>query len=147
MIRSDFRGRRRAERRLRLGLWFLTLSAAIPGIWALLAPRSFFDDFPGFGFAWVTLLPPYNQHLITDVGAFYLAMAVLLGVAAVKMERRLSLAALSAWLVFATPHLIFHLTHLEGLENTDAIGQTASLGLLVLMPLMMLPMVGRAERF
>ncbi len=131
---------------MRLGLWFLALSAALPGVWALLGPRSFFDTFPGFGFAWVELLPPYNEHLVRDVGAFYTAFAFMLGVAALRMDRRLSITTLVGWLVFAVPHLLFHLTHLDGYETTDAWGQTFALGLLVLVPLMILPQASRSTR-
>lgn len=131
---------------MRLGLWLLSLSAVLPGVWALLGPRSFFDTFPGFGFAWVSLLPPYNEHMVRDVGAFYTAFAFLLGMAAVRMERRFSVAALVAWLVFALPHFIFHLTHLDGYETTDAWGQTLALGFLVLVPLVILPQAARSSR-
>jgi hypothetical protein len=147
MIRSDFRGRRRAERRVKAGLWFLAASAAVPGVWALFSPRSFFTDFPGFGFAWVALEPPFNQHLVTDVGAFYCAFAVLFGISALKMDRRLTIPLLGAWLIFSVPHLLFHLFHLEGLESADAIGQSASLGVVILIPLLLLPLVARTERF
>jgi hypothetical protein len=52
----------------RTALVVLALSAAFTGLPAALAPRTFFDDFP-FLSAWVELLPPYNEHLVTDVGA------------------------------------------------------------------------------
>ena len=47
---------------LRIGLALLAASQALVGVWALLAPRSFFDDFPAFGRTWVALLSPYNEH-------------------------------------------------------------------------------------
>ncbi|MGH2754426.1 MAG: hypothetical protein ACRDLB_08320, partial [Actinomycetota bacterium] len=113
MSLSHFRGRRRASRSVRGGLVFLGLAAGLPGVWALFAPRSFYNDFPGASFAWVSLLPPYNEHLIRDVGAFYLGFSVLLLAAAVMMDTRVTRVALSAWLVAAVPHFIFHLTHLD----------------------------------
>jgi hypothetical protein len=33
------------------------------GIWGLLAPHSFFNDFPGAGHHWVSALGPYNEHM------------------------------------------------------------------------------------
>jgi len=48
---------------LRAGLVFFTLVQTLVGGWILLSPRSFYDDVP-----WVAMLPPYNQHLMTDLG-------------------------------------------------------------------------------
>lgn len=146
MVRSDFRGRRRAERRVRAGLWFLALSALVPGIWALFFPRAFFEDFPGFGFAWVSLLPPYNQHLVTDVGGFYLAFGVMFVICAVKMDRRLSSVVIAGWLAFSLPHLIFHLTHLSELGSNDKLWQSLLLALLVILPAVMLVWSRRSDR-
>ncbi len=146
MVRSDFRGRRRAERRVRAGLWLMAVSTAVPGIWALIFPRAFFDDFPGFGFSWVRMLPPYNQHLTTDVGGFYLAFGVMFVVCAIKMDRRLSSVVIVGWLVFALPHLIFHLAHLSELGSNDKVWQSVLLVSLVLLPAAMLVWARRSER-
>jgi hypothetical protein len=40
------------------------------------APAGFFSRFPFAGHAWVALLPPYNEHLVRDVGALSLALIV-----------------------------------------------------------------------
>lgn len=144
-VTTDFRGRRKAHRRLRLGMVFLTLSALYPGVWALLAPRSFFDDFPGFGYSWVELFPPYNEHLVRDVGGFYLGFGILLAAAAFTLGRRLVTVSLLAWLAFSIPHLIFHITHLEGLSGDDAVGQTVTLALVTLLPIYLLTIVRRSE--
>jgi hypothetical protein len=53
-----------------------------------LVPRTFYDDFP-FGRAWVEMLPPYNEHLVSDVGGFYLGFALLFAWAAVSLHRAL----------------------------------------------------------
>ena len=145
MSLTNYRGRRRASRLLRAGLVFLGLGAALPGLWALFAPESFYEDFPGAGFAWVELLPPYNEHLVRDVGAFYLGFAVLLFTAAVLMDARITRVALVVWLVAAVPHFIFHLSHLDGYETSDAIGQSVALGLGVVIPLFLLPLVKKAR--
>jgi hypothetical protein len=123
----------------------LGLGAAVPGLWALFAPESFFKDFPGAGFAWVELLPPYNEHLVRDVGAFYLGFAVLLLTAAVLMDARVTRITLVVWLVAAVPHFIFHLSNLDAYETSDAIGQSIALGLGVVIPLFLLPLVQRAR--
>jgi hypothetical protein len=41
---------------------------AVPGAWALLDPRSFYDEIASF--------PPYNRHLLHDLGAFQLGLGV-----------------------------------------------------------------------
>ncbi|HSR94227.1 MAG TPA: hypothetical protein VLK56_05125 [Solirubrobacterales bacterium] len=51
----------------RAALVVLLLSAASIGLLAALAPHTFYEDFP-FVSHWVDLLPPYNEHLVTDVG-------------------------------------------------------------------------------
>ncbi len=99
---------------LRAGLVVLAAMQAFVGVWALPAPRSFYDTFPLRGHAWVALHPPYNEHLVRDVGAYSLAFAVLLGAAALSLDRRLARAALLALAVFAVPHAVFHAGHLEG---------------------------------
>ena len=74
---------------LRSGLILLATAGMVVGVWALLAPQSFYDDFPGGGRSWVSVFPPYNEHLVRDVGGLNLALAVLLVFAAIILERRL----------------------------------------------------------
>lgn len=119
---------------LRAGMWFLTVTNIAVGGWQLFWPRSFFDDLPVPAHPWVSRLPPYNEHLLTDVGGLNLALGVVLLVAARTMDRRMVLTALTAYLVFALPHAIFHAGHLEGYPSGDAIAQTLTLSLAVLIP-------------
>ncbi|MEX2159250.1 MAG: hypothetical protein WEB04_07595 [Dehalococcoidia bacterium] len=130
---------------LRIGLIALTLSSGLIGTWALLAPRSFYDDFPGGGRSWVSALPPYNEHLVRDVGGLYLALTLVLLAAAVIMERRLVIVALVAALVNAVPHVIFHVTHVDGLSSGDQIAQTASLVFAMVVPMALLPAAVASE--
>lgn len=81
---------------LRATLGLVALINAITGLQAAVAPRAFFDDFP-LGHGWVAALPPFNEHLITDVGGFYLAFAVLFGWAAARPERPLVLPLAVGW--------------------------------------------------
>jgi hypothetical protein len=97
------------------------------------APHAFYDKFPGIAH-WVDRLPPYNAHLITDVGAFYVAFAVLFAWAALRPERSLVLAACTAWSVFSAVHLLFHVTHLGDFPTADAIAQTVSLAVVLSLP-------------
>ncbi|MFC5064736.1 hypothetical protein [Actinomycetospora atypica] len=93
------------------------------GTWALLAPASFFADFPGGGRAWVASLPPYNEHLVRDVGALGLALGVVLVAALVRPTRGTVTLAAGAFLVHTVPHLVFHQHHLEGMGAPDAVAQ------------------------
>src|SRR5215216_6973880 len=95
---------------LRIGLLFLAATTLNGSLWALPFPRSFYEDFPLPGREWVSTLGPYNEHLVRDVGALNLALGVLLLLAAALLERRLVQVSLVAFLVYAVPHFIFHLT-------------------------------------
>jgi fucose 4-O-acetylase-like acetyltransferase len=109
---------------VRILLGILAATEAIVGVWAQFAPASFYRSFPGVGYAWVSLLPPYNEHLIRDVGSLSLALTVLLAAAAVTGQRLLSAIAVAAFVVYTVPHMIFHSFHLEGFSTTDAVAQT-----------------------
>jgi hypothetical protein len=123
----------------RVLLWILAAVAAETGIWALATPTGFYERFPGVGpYHWVAELPPYNEHLVRDVGAFYVAFAVLLAAAAIVLERRLVIVALLAFLTAQVPHLVFHVNHLEGLAAVDKTAQVGSLALAVLAALVVL---------
>lgn len=100
-------------------LGFLALTSANIGVWATLAPRSFYDGFPGFGSVWVAVDGPYNEHLIRDVGALNLALTVLLAAAAWTLTRQTVIIAASASAVWGAPHLLYHALNTEGLSTTD----------------------------
>ena len=86
----------------------------------------------------MALLPPYNEHLVRDVGSLYLGFSILLGWALVVLERRLVQAVLVAVLVSAVPHFLFHLEHLDPFPLEDKIAQTAVLGLFLVLPFLLL---------
>lgn len=113
----------------RVLLAILAFIEAVIGVWALFAPASFYGSFPGAGQAWVSLLPPYNEHLITDVGELSLALTVVLAAAAVTGQWLLSVVAIVAFAVYTVPHMIFHSLHLEGFSTAAAIGQTVGFAL------------------
>jgi hypothetical protein len=125
-------------RQLRAGLLFLAAFALLPGVWGTIWPRSFFDDFPGAGNAWVAAFPPYNEHLVRDVGSFYLGYGALLLGAALVTRRRLVQVSLIAWLIATIPHGIFHFRHLDALDTTQAVLQAVVLGIAILLPLWLL---------
>lgn len=123
----------RSPRIARGALLFLLIASLTIGLTAALVPRTFYDDFP-FVASWVELLPPYNEHLVTDVGALYLGFAVLFAWAAWTLDRTLVRAVSVAWLLAAGIHLLFHAGHLDNFDTGDAIAEIASLTLLLVPP-------------
>lgn len=91
-------------------LWALTASAVCPGLWALVSPRSFYASFPGAGLHWVSDLGPFNEHLVRDVGGFFLALAAISAFAATRSNRQTVQAVALAWTVFQAPHVASHVS-------------------------------------
>ncbi|HEX5095297.1 MAG TPA: hypothetical protein VFX21_04760 [Acidimicrobiia bacterium] len=114
---------------VRVGLAVLAVQAAMLGVWAGLAPRSFYDDFPGLGRHWVSIDGPYNEHLVRDVGWLNLALLVVTVWALVTLARSLVIATLVAWLVADLPHLVYHAANLDGLSSSDGTAEIISLAL------------------
>ena len=120
--------RARAGRRslgARVGLALVAAGNAEVGIWGTVAPRSFYNSFPGFGRHWISALGPYNEHLIRDYAAAELGLAVLLAIAAWWWGHRLVLAAGAAFLAATLPHFGYHLTTTDSFKTGDNL---ASLG-------------------
>jgi hypothetical protein len=118
---------------LRVGVWFFTCVEFAVGIVATLAPRAFYDHVP-----WVNLAPPYAEHLMRDYGAMNLALGLVFLVAAITMDRLMVRTALAAYVVFAIPHLLFHITHHQHYTTTATIGETTALVVAVLLPIALL---------
>ena len=134
-----------SSRWLRLALLLLAGNELLVGLCALTLPRSFYTEFPT-GTGWVALLPPYNEHLVRDVGGLSLGFAVLLAAAALRPQPTLTRVAMLAWLAAAVPHLAFHLTHLDGFSAGDALAQSGGLILAVFVPTWVLVPDLRANR-
>ena len=130
---------------LRGGLGLLAASAGLIGVWALLAPQSFFDDFPGSGLALVSALPPYNEHLIRDYGSMNLALAFVLAIGAATLSRWVVIAGLGAVLINGVPHLIFHAGHQGTLSDSDQTSQLIALALPVIVAAALLVLVWMRE--
>lgn len=110
----------------RLALGFLCVQALLVGIPASFAPASFYADFPFFS-SWVALLPPFNSHLVTDVGGLYLGFAVLFGWAAVRPSAALVRPLCAGWALAAALHLLFHVANLERFGALDAVAEIGGL--------------------
>src|SRR5258708_34731009 len=93
---------------IRVGLIYLTVTIGVVAAWILIAPKGFYDTFPGGGTHWVSALPPDNEHLERDFGATGLGLAVLAALAAFWMERRVVQVAAISLLVAGLPHLAYH---------------------------------------
>jgi uncharacterized membrane protein len=89
----------------------LAVPQLVTGLWAVVAPESWFDDFPGVGPALVGAEPPFNRHLATDAGGAFLATGVALAIAVVWPRRQLVAMAIVTYLTFAVPHTIYHAAH------------------------------------
>jgi hypothetical protein len=109
--------------------WFVVFGLGVGG-WQMLAPASFYEDFPGLGRHWVSVDGPYNEHLLRDVGQGNLAIGIVALVAlltgGVWLARATGLAAVAAYL----PHQLYHQRTLHLLETTsDEVLQTLTLSL------------------
>lgn len=105
-----------------------SLVGIMVGAWAAGLPRAFYDSFPGVGLGpWVAVDGPYNEHLVRDVGALYLALAAAGVFAAFSRGASAGRAVGIAWVVFSVPHLAYHVGHLEGFDPVNALVEIVSL--------------------
>jgi hypothetical protein len=127
-----------ARQAARIALALLFAQGLIIGTWAAAWPRSFYDDFPGGGRSWVAADGPYNEHLVRDFGDLNLALAVVSLVALVSFTRPVVLAAALGWIVYQTPHLVYHLRHLDLYDTSDKVANVTSLVLALVLPIVVL---------
>jgi len=120
---------------MRVALGYLALVSLQIGLWAQFAPRSFFDDFPGLGRAWVNVDGPYNEHLVRDVGGLNLGLAAVLIVALITLSRPTIIAASLASLLYGVPHLVYHIANSDGLDGSDVALSLGGLALFAVLPI------------
>ena len=130
----------------RIGAIILAFQGLGMGLWATIAPRSFFDDFPGLGLSWVAPDGPYNEHLMRDFGALNLALGVLALCAAIWLTRTLIIATAIAWIVYSIPHLTYHALNGQPFDAADHIAIVASLAFTPIVAVVMLLAGGRDDR-
>jgi hypothetical protein len=106
---ADHRDRVRI-RVARTALVLLAAAALYQGLWAQLAPLSFYQDFPG-GMSWLAGEGPYNEHFVRDIGGLASGLGVVAALTAWSLSRPLVIANAAGWLTYALPHLAFHLVH------------------------------------
>jgi 2-alkyl-3-oxoalkanoate reductase len=134
-------------RAVSLGLVVLLVQALAGGLWILLAPASFYADFPGFGHAWVSVDGPYNEHLLRDFGAASLALAVVALFALVRRDSASIQVAALATLAATVPHFIYHALHLDLLAtDSDRVLQTLTLAVVPTLSMWLLAVTTRARQ-
>lgn len=101
----------------------LAIPNLVAGAWAIIAPRSWYDDFPGWAPRLVAAIPPFNEHLATDAGAGLLATGIAAAIGAWWPRRPVVVATMATYVAFALPHAVYHLTHPSALltSREDAV--------------------------
>ena len=126
----------------RAALLALGGTSLVLGLYALISPLGFYEDFP-LGRGWVGLLPSYSEHLVRDVGSLFLASAAVTIAAGIYLTRRLVLVALLSYLLYSVPHTTFHFLNFEPFASGDVIANVIGLGAQVALPIALLVMLGR----
>ncbi|WP_019180736.1 hypothetical protein [Microbacterium yannicii] len=112
--------------------------ALFVGVWAYFSPTTFFDSFPGVLGSWVSGDGPFNEHLIRDVGALYLALGGA-SVASLIWRSEYAYRVLGvAWTIFGSLHFAYHAFHLHHMPVVDAIGEMIALGVSLLLGIILL---------
>ena len=115
-----------------VALIVIAFSTGLVGLWATIAPKSFYEDFPGAGRVWVAVDGPYNEHLVRDVGSLNLGLAFVAVLALITGSTLVARAAGGAALLYGVPHLLYHATHLDPYDSDDKVALIFSLGIAVL---------------
>ena len=127
---------------IRICLALLGISALSIGLPASFAPETFYTDYPFFT-ALVQLLPPYNEHLITDIGGLYLGFGVMFIWAMFQPSRQLIVPVCTGWIVAQVLHFAFHISHLTGFTTPEALGQQIGLAFYLLVAIIPIAMLRR----
>ena len=114
----------------------INLVSLLPlAIWPLASPRGFYDQFPGGGMHWIDINGPYNEHFLRDFGALNAALVVVIVFALWKPATSLLQATGLALAIYALPHAIYHLSHLDVYKSSEKLIATAPLVLQIFMGL------------
>jgi nucleoside-diphosphate-sugar epimerase len=133
-----------AERLVRPVLLLFAALTLLLGLWAAIGPRSFYEDFPPGSSTWVAVDGPYNEHLVRDFGQLNLALGAVFVAALVRPQPFLVRTAAFAYLLFAVPHLTYHVGNLDVYDTGDKIANVVTLALAVLGPAILV--LGTARR-
>jgi len=101
----------------------IAVSNVITGLWAVLSPQGWYDNFPGYAPQLISAYPPYNEHLAVDAGSGLLTIGVLAAAAAFLGRRDAHIVAGAGLIAFTGPHALFHVLNPSDLLST---GENAS---------------------
>jgi hypothetical protein len=130
---------------VRAGLVVLAALNIFTGVWAIYDPAGWWETFPGFGHAWVSGFGAYSEHLVRDVGGFFLGFGILFLLAAIFLEKRFAIASQVAWLCFAVPHLVYHMGEQGTLSDADNLLSLEALAFEVALPILLLVAISRTD--
>lgn len=103
------------------------------GAWSYIWPLAFFDHFPVVFGEWISRDGPFNEHLVRDHGAMYLALAAAGVYGLFDRSQGVCRALGIAWGAFGVLHFAYHVTHLGHLSQVEAVSQLIALALSVLL--------------
>lgn len=124
----------RAVSRTQYGALVATvIIVGVVGAWSYFWPQPYFDHFPVFLGEWVSKDGPYNEHLVRDHGAMYLALGAASLYGLVRPSQVGCRLLGIAWTVFGVLHFAYHVTHLGHLPVDEATGQVVVLAVATLL--------------
>ncbi|MEU6611013.1 hypothetical protein ABZ922_39305 [Streptomyces shenzhenensis] len=107
--------------------------ACLLHVWAYFAPQTWYETFPGIGRGWLLRLGPYNEHLVKDMAAMYMAILVVTAAAwRLADSDRYVMTVGAAWFVFSVFHLLYHLQHLSMYSSGERVAIVGLLSSLML---------------
>lgn len=116
-----------------VGLVGTIVIALVVGVWAYLLPKEFYDHFPSLLGEWISQDGPFNEHLIRDHGAQYLALGAGSVAALFWRSQPLFRVLGIAWGSFGVLHFVYHVTHLGHMSTADAVAQVIVLAVAALL--------------
>jgi hypothetical protein len=126
---------RRLDRATELSSIWVTVALvvlAVPnlaaGVWGLVAPEHWFENFPGWAPRLAAAFPPFNEHLVSDAAGGLFAAGVAAAIALWWRRREVVIVAMVSFLAFALPHAVFHLAHpADALSDNEDLVNTVTL--------------------
>ena len=112
---------------IRFALLFMAVSIGWLAVWILVAPKGFYDTFPGGGSTGSRPCRPTTSTSSAISAPSRLGLTVLAALAALWMEQRLVQAAAITLLVAGLPHLGYHLTTTGHYSTGDNIASLTGL--------------------
>lgn len=131
---------------IRIGLLFLTFSQLFTGIWAAVDPKSWFLHFPGLGTGWVQASSQYDAHFVTDIAYFFIAFGVAFAIGIWVRDARVRVVTCVAWLFFAVPHFLYHLTNRGTMSTGQNLLSLEVLALEIAVPIAVIVLSALAPR-